>query len=40
MNDQRPDEPPYLDSRIDAAKIFVLTALFLLLLGGALIWPA
>jgi hypothetical protein len=28
-----------LDSRIDAAKVFVLTALFLLLLGGALIWP-
>ena len=39
MNDRRSDEPPYLDSRIDAAKIFFLTGLFLLLLGGALIWP-
>lgn len=39
MNKERPDSPPYLDSRIDAGKVFVLTALFLVLLIGALVWP-
>ncbi len=39
MNDKRRDSPPYLEPRIDAGKVFVLTALFLLLLIGALIWP-
>ncbi len=31
---------PYFDPRIDAWKVLVLTALFLLLLFSALMWPS
>lgn len=39
MNDDRFRKPPYLDPRIDIAKIVLIGALFLILLVGAMIWP-
>ena len=39
MNDDRFQRPPYLDPRIDFAKIVLIGALFLILLVGALVWP-